>query len=108
LVWAQSYRLGLATDLPGRIVTERFFAGGSYTIRGLEKDQAGPKLPDGTPVGGEALFVLNQELRFPIWEWFGGAVFYDAGNVYSSVGNFDPLDLRHAIGVGLRLNSPFG
>ncbi|MCI0415254.1 translocation/assembly module TamB domain-containing protein [bacterium] len=107
-LWASALRLGLATDLPGRIVTERFFAGGSYTVRGFKKDQVGPELPDGTPAGGEALFVLNQEFRFPIWKWFGGAVFYDAGNVYSGVGDFNPFDLRHSIGPGLRLNSPFG
>ena len=107
-LWASAYRLGLATNLPPRVVTERFFAGGNYSIRGLKKDEAGPEAPDGTPLGGEALFVMNQELRFPVWKWFGGAVFYDVGNVYAGVGDFNPFDARHAIGVGLRLNSPFG
>ena len=107
-LWASAVRVGLATDLPPRIVTERFFAGGSFSMRGFKRDQVGPKLPDGTPAGGEALFILNQEIRFPVWKWFGGVVFYDGGNVYSGVGDFNPFDIRHSIGIGLRLNSPFG
>ncbi|MGH9857538.1 MAG: POTRA domain-containing protein, partial [Acidobacteriota bacterium] len=37
--WASAVRVGLATDLPERVVTERFFAGGSFSIRGFKKDQ---------------------------------------------------------------------
>jgi outer membrane protein assembly complex protein YaeT len=107
-VWASAYRLGLASDLPTRVITERFFTGGSYSLRGFEKDSVGPRNAAGTVVGGEALFVINQEYRFPIYKWFGGVVFYDLGNVYESVGSFDPLDLRHSLGIGLRFSSPFG
>lgn len=106
--WASAVRVGLASDLPERVVTERFFAGGSFSIRGFKKDQVGPRFADGTPRGGEALFVLNQELRFPVWKWFGGAVFYDGGNVYSRFSEFNPFDIRHSVGMGLRVNSPFG
>jgi outer membrane translocation and assembly module TamA len=90
------------------VITERFFTGGSYSLRGFEKDSVGPRNAAGTVVGGEALFVINQEYRFPIYKWFGGVVFYDLGNVYESVGSFDPLDLRHSLGIGLRFSSPFG
>ena len=51
---------------------------------------------------------MNQELRFPIWKWFGAAVFYDGGNVYRGLGDFNPFDIRHSVGLGLRVNSPFG
>ena len=68
---------------------ERFFAGGGTSLRGYALNQAGPRDPcTGFPVGGQAMLVLNQELRFPmrlpfIGTALGGALFYDGGNVYS-------------------------
>src|SRR6266852_4358926 len=68
---------------------ERLFAGGGTSIRGFALNQAGPRdALTGFPVGGEALVILNQEIRFPlklpiIGTKLGGALFYDAGNVYS-------------------------
>ena len=39
------------------------------------------------PVGGNELFLLNSEVRFPlgIMKALGGVVFYDGGNVYSAI-----------------------
>ena len=54
-------------------------------------NQAGPRDPvTGFPIGGQALLVFNQDLRFPmhlplIGNRLGGAIFYDAGNVFSNV-----------------------
>ncbi|HEV8074881.1 MAG TPA: POTRA domain-containing protein [Candidatus Acidoferrum sp.] len=68
---------------------ERLFAGGGTSIRGFALNQAGPRdALTGFPVGGQALVILNQEIRFPlklpiIGTKLGGALFYDAGNVYS-------------------------
>jgi len=68
---------------------ERLFAGGGTSIRGFALNQAGPRdALTGFPVGGQALVLLNQEIRFPlklpiIGTKLGGALFYDAGNVYS-------------------------
>jgi outer membrane translocation and assembly module TamA len=87
--------------------SERFFAGGDTTLRGFERDRVGPHV-DGDPVGGEGLFVFNEELRFPIFRMLGGVVFYDAGNVYRTLGDYDVSDLRHVAGFGLRLATPIG
>ncbi len=68
---------------------ERFFGGGGTSLRGFALNQAGPRDPcTGFPVGGQAMLVFNQEFRFPmrlpyVGAQFGGALFYDGGNVYS-------------------------
>ena len=53
-------------DLPA---SERFFAGGDTTIRGFALDTAGAPntiSPTGFPKGGNALLLLNGELRVPV------------------------------------------
>ena len=81
------------TPLPPLIpLPERFFAGGGESLRGFALNQAGPRDPiTGFPVGGQALLIFNQELRFPmklpfIGTALSGALFYDGGNVYSRLG----------------------
>jgi outer membrane protein insertion porin family len=83
---------GGATTSKGIIpLPERFFAGGGNSLRGFALNQAGPRDPcTGFPIGGQALVALNQEFRFPMHVPFvpahlQGAIFYDAGNVYSRV-----------------------
>jgi outer membrane protein insertion porin family len=96
LVFARSFRFGVQTpygNTPSQEIPlpERFFAGGGTTLRGFGLNQAGPRDPvTGFPVGGQALLVFNQDLRFPmrlplIGNRLGGAIFYDAGNVFPSV-----------------------
>lgn len=96
MVFARSTRFGiqtpygssLSTDIP---LPERFFAGGGTSLRGFGLNQAGPRDPaTGFPVGGQAELIFNQDLRFPmhlplIGDRLGGAVFYDAGNVFPSI-----------------------
>ncbi len=96
LVFARSTRFGvqtvygnsLSTDIP---LPERFFAGGGTSLRGFGLNQAGPRDPvTGFPIGGQAELIFNQDLRFPmhlplIGDRLGGALFYDAGNVFPSV-----------------------
>ena len=57
------------------------------------------------------LFIVNTEARFPIpaKKGLGGALFYDGGNVYSSI-NVKQLvnDFTHTLGVGLRYDTPVG
>jgi outer membrane protein insertion porin family len=59
-------------------------------------------------IGGEASLIFNQEFRFPIWRTLHGVLFYDAGQVYLSIDDIDPSDLRHVLGGGLRLLTPIG
>jgi outer membrane protein insertion porin family len=100
--------LGDTEEVP---ISERFFAGGDSTNRGFGRDELGPKtMPGGVPLGGEGLLLFNEEFRFPIWRRIRlkGTLFYDAGNVYLTLSDFDPTDLRHTLGGGLRLETPIG
>jgi len=96
LVFARSTRFGVQTPYGSTVssqipLPERFFAGGGTSLRGFALNQAGPRDPvSGFPIGGQALLVFNQDLRFPmhlpfIGDRLGGAVFYDAGNVFPSI-----------------------
>jgi outer membrane protein assembly factor BamA len=109
VVWAQGYRLGVVpgTD-PGLLLENRFRAGGPTTVRGFEQNALGPQTTTGDSLGGQAVAVLNQELRFPIWSRLKGGVFWDAGNVWALSSQFDLGDLRQSVGAGLRLMFPFG
>jgi len=133
LVFARSARFGVQepfsdTSLDQIPLPERFFAGGGYSLRGFGLNQAGPRDPvTGFPVGGVALLVFNNELRFPlplpfVGDKLGGAVFYDAGNVYSRVEDItfrlEPslADITsgrlnyfsHSIGFSFRYPTPVG
>ncbi|WP_306590120.1 BamA/TamA family outer membrane protein [Geothrix sp. 21YS21S-4] len=118
---------GSAKDLP---LSERFFGGGPFTVRGVEPDMLGTRgkvtttdttKPPGEqttvqtiPLGGQALAVLNLEYRFPlIGQSVWAEVFADSGQVYRSLlSEEDPADptkripasfpaLRTTLGVGL-------
>ncbi len=121
-----SIRLGLARptahsadDLP---LSERFFGGGSFTVRGVEPDMlgevrrtdgSGNLLPQVIPLGGQALAVVNLEYRFPlIGQSIWAEVFVDSGQVYRSlrpeaaaITPFPPL--RTTLGAGLILKLGF-
>jgi outer membrane protein assembly factor BamA len=107
--YAGAVRVGLAKGLGDQVLipSERFFAGGGTTIRGFERDTVGPVDFLGDPAGGDAVFILNNELRFPILSIFDGVAFLDIGNVYERIGDFDPFNVRKSGGFGLRVRTPY-
>jgi len=61
----------------------------------------------GTNIGGRSMMTINLEYRFPITErQVIGLAFFDAGNAWAGVGDFNPTDLRKSIGVGFRVLTP--
>ena len=117
LVYAGALRLGLTSAFGGQdiISPERFFAGGGTTMRGFQQDMLGPTVPvidpkTGAtvqrPVGGEALFLFNNEIRFPMISVLQGVGFVDVGNVYPRISDFD-FSLRKTAGIGLRIKVKF-
>jgi len=140
-VFARSTRIGVeepfsSTDfIP---LPERFFAGGSNSHRGFGINQAGPRdLQTGFPLGGQAIFLNNLELRTPplpiplAGNNFSAVVFHDMGNVFSSAGDIVSSFFRYsqpnrssclnfaapscnfnymsnAVGSGVRYRTPIG
>ena len=101
-------------DLEGILpISERFFAGGSTTLRGFAFDTAGPRVviaPQGrflnssgepvfldpftVPFGGNGVVIINLEARIPLSDSFRAVPFYDGGNVFRRVGDiFNPPDV---------------
>lgn len=106
-VYAGAVRVGLLKDFGIEAPHgEKFFTGGGTTIRGFGQDKVGP-LFDGTPVGGNAQLIVNQELRWRFSRLLGAVVFFDAGNVYPRIPDFSLRHLRESAGVGLRVYTPF-
>jgi outer membrane protein assembly factor BamA len=111
-LWAQAVRLGLAHPFGGQelIRDERFFAGGPFSVRGYAVESLGPREILGDfdrALGGEALFVINEEMRFALpWD-LTGLAFFDAGQVWARPGDAD-FDLAKSLGLGLRARSPVG
>ena len=111
---------------------ERFYAGGADSLRAFPFNQAGPRdigaplvpggpssEPTGFPLGGNALFINNVELRFPfIGQNIQGVIFHDMGNVYRSLSDisfrFHQNNVQdfnytvHDVGFGIRYRTPVG
>ena len=95
-------------DLPA---SARFFAGGDSTVRGFAIDRLGTAetvTADGFPRGGNALLILNTEIRVPVWRELGAVAFVDLGNIFARVSRIDLRDLRGSVGFGIRYRSPVG
>ena len=94
-----------AFDLP---IDERFFNGGSTTVRSFAERHLGPLDHRGNPLGGEFFTLFNAEYTFPLYGELQGAIFFDAGNLLPSSEEPGLDDMRYAIGGGLRYKLPIG
>jgi translocation and assembly module TamA len=86
---------------------QRFYAGGSGTIRGYRYQAVGPLFANGNPIGGTAINAGSVEFRQRFGESFGTAIFFDAGNVSKNLSPFNG-QLKSGAGVGLRYYTPIG
>jgi outer membrane protein insertion porin family len=100
--WNHPFGKTTATGLPP---TERYFAGGSTTLRGFGYDQV-------LPSGGNVMTLGNVEYRFPLrrlpLKGLGGAVFYDTGNVFPTLSTIQLTNFTHTVGYGFRYQTPLG
>jgi translocation and assembly module TamA len=86
---------------------QRFYGGGSATVRGFRYQSIGPQFSDGNPVGGTAIDAGTLELRQRVWGNFGAAIFADAGQVSTRSAPFGGR-LEEGAGVGVRYYTPIG
>jgi outer membrane protein assembly factor BamA len=113
---------------------ERFFGGGSVSMRGFGDNQAGPRdigtatelpgtattsSPTGFPIGGNGLFFNTFELRFPlIYPNLTGVFFHDMGNIYTTYNDISLAYRQNGLqnfnfgvqapGFGIRYKTPVG
>ena len=86
---------------------QRFYAGGSATIRGYAYQAAGPQFPDYRPTGGNSLTAGTIEFRQRFGESFGAAAFVDAGQVGRSSAPFNGT-VFEGVGIGARYYTSLG
>ncbi|HEX9081357.1 MAG TPA: BamA/TamA family outer membrane protein, partial [Holophagaceae bacterium] len=110
-----------AEDLP---LSERFFGGGPFSVRGVEPDllgeirrtdTGGNLLPQILPLGGQGLALVSVEYRFPLFgmQSVWAEVFTDSGQVYrtlrpdpGTVAPFPPFRTTLGLGLILKLGFP--
>ncbi|HSB42143.1 MAG TPA: outer membrane protein assembly factor BamA [Methylomirabilota bacterium] len=91
---------------------ERFYLGGSNSLRQFKPLQVSPRDDSGTRIGGNSELLGTVEYQIPLFFGIKAAFFYDVGQVWgpdiSGGSKIDLGDLRHGAGAGLRWASPFG
>jgi translocation and assembly module TamA len=94
--------------IPNLPPDQRFYGGGSGSIRGYPYQAVGPYFP-GTnyPIGATAISAGSLEYRQRFGQNFGAAFFVDGGQV-GSKWSLNPTDLFVGVGGGVRYYTPIG
>lgn len=104
---------GTSSDVP---ILERFYLGGAYTIRGFPENEFGPQAvvvdTSGDTsmvfVGGEAIAMMNLEIRKQLVGKIWGSYFIDTGIIAPKLRYMDLHRLAVTTGVGIQFMSPVG
>ncbi|PLX82685.1 MAG: outer membrane protein assembly factor [Desulfuromonas sp.] len=95
----------LQSDFDDVPASMRFFAGGGQSVRGHAYKSLGPTDRDGDVIGGRHLAVASIELEQPLSEKWAAAIFYDCGNAFDNLSDYD---LVQSAGVGVLRHTPVG
>jgi len=111
--WVLAFKLKLGAILTGADpseihITQRFYAGGSGSVRGYGYNVLGPLSPKGVLLGGDAIVEASSELRFPLAGDLKGVFFVDAGNAFNKSFKVSGKDLYTGAGFGVRYKTPVG
>ncbi len=91
---------------------ERFFAGGSATVRGYGTRDIGPRerrfrfFGEDYPIGGNVMFVTNTELKYKATNLFRLYAFLDTGAVWATGSDIDFGEIRYGAGLGFGVDVP--
>lgn len=88
--------------------TERFYVGGSNSLRGYAYQLAGKLDKNKRPLGGRSFIETAIELRLKITEQIGIVGFLDSGLSYISTQPDTKQKLLHGAGFGVRYLTDFG
>jgi outer membrane protein assembly factor BamA len=124
--WASRIQIGVGMPYNNSAMlpfTKQYLIGGSGSVRGFRVRSLGPgtHLPSAVDqrffqvIGGDYKFLVNSELRIPLTSVISGAVFFDAGNIWTKdallFGTGATLskdwfkELAVASGIGLRFDA---
>jgi outer membrane protein assembly complex protein YaeT len=100
--------MGETEDIP---IDLRYFNGGPFSVRSFQERSMGLRDPgSGDPIGGNFFTVFNAEYEIPLAAMKGLSVvpFADAGNLIFDDSDAGLDNLRYAVGLGLRYETPIG
>jgi outer membrane protein insertion porin family len=124
--WANRFQIGIGIPYNNSATlpfTKQYIIGGSSSVRGFRVRSLGPGTHQPSAadqqffqiIGGDYKLLVNSELRIPITKSLGGAVFIDAGNIWTKdtvlYGPSAKLtknwykELAVATGIGLRFDA---
>jgi len=106
--FAASARFGFLPQRSAVPIDERYFLGGSGTVRSFKERELGIAPNQTYPSGGSAYSLVNAEADFPLWNRVRGAMFFDAGSLSSRGGSIPTDGFRTAVGLGVRYALPVG
>ncbi len=115
--WILSYRTrwGAADTYGDRELvplTDRFFAGGTTTVRGFQNRDIGPQvrsvwfLGDEQSIGGEARMLNNIEIKYKATDIVRLYGFVDSGGVWKTIDDFDMGEMKYSVGLGIGFDVP--
>jgi len=101
---------GDTNDLP---IYEKYHAGGVRSVRGYEFNSLGPRDSEDDAEGGNLQVITTAEIIFPIEalassDTFRLGLYFDAGNVFEDVDDYETKEMRQAVGVSAKWFSVIG
>ncbi|MCK5557747.1 MAG: outer membrane protein assembly factor BamA [Candidatus Hydrogenedentes bacterium] len=91
-------------------IFERFFVGGTSSVRGYDERDIGPKSDDifHDPIGGNVRLVTNLEISYAITDILRGYIFTDSGTAWLDIEDADLSDMKYSAGLGIGIRTPIG
>ena len=110
LVAMVGFRIGTVSGFGGDEdeipLFERYFLGGSNSLRGFEYRSVGPSF-NKENVGGLSMLTMTAEVSHAIWGPVRGAIFCDAGGAWDRAYEIDFSKFNIGAGYGFRVKLPY-